>query len=253
MGTKLYKRVYVWEFPVRLFHWLNAAAILVLVVTGLFIGDPLALMENDEAYKTFVMGTVRYVHFVAAYVLLVVFLLRIYWGFVGNKYARWKNFLPFGKNKAKKLGHVIKHDILLVPEKKEDYYHELSIGHNPVASTAYLIFFVLLAVMVLTGFGLYSQNASWWLPKLFSWVPPLLGGDFGTRLVHHTTMWLIILFIIVHVYLVIYHDVVEARGEVSSMISGYKFARWERFRSFVRRKDKIRKILEEPVEEEMMS
>ncbi len=253
MGTKLYKRVYVWEVPVRVFHWLNALAIVVLAATGLFIGDPFALMSHKEAFESFFMGKIRFTHFLFGYILLVVFLLRIYWGFVGNKYARWKNFLPFGKKQTRKLSHVIKYDLLPLPNKDKHYYEELSVGHNPFASTIYLLFFIMLFVMIMTGFGLYSQNAGWWLPKMFAWVPPLFGGDFGTRLVHHVTMWLILLFVIVHVYMAVYHDVVEARGEISSMVSGFKFVRWERFRSFRKKANKIKEILDEPVEEEMLN
>lgn len=32
--TREYIRVYVWELPVRLFHWINALSILALAVTG---------------------------------------------------------------------------------------------------------------------------------------------------------------------------------------------------------------------------
>ena len=28
------QRVYVWQFPVRLYHWVNAAAVMALVATG---------------------------------------------------------------------------------------------------------------------------------------------------------------------------------------------------------------------------
>jgi Ni/Fe-hydrogenase 1 B-type cytochrome subunit len=36
-------------------------------------------------------------------------------------------------------------------------------------------------------------------------------------------MWFFILFAVVHVYLVFYHDYVEGRGEISSMGGGWKF------------------------------
>ena len=36
--------VYVYEAPVRLWHWINAIAILVLALTGFFIGRPLPTM-----------------------------------------------------------------------------------------------------------------------------------------------------------------------------------------------------------------
>lgn len=57
----------------------------------------------------------------------------------------------------------------------------------------------------------------------------VVGGDFALRQIHHITMWLFILFAIVHVYLVFYHDYVEGRGEVSSMTGGWKFIEEEAF------------------------
>ena len=36
-------------------------------------------------------------------------------------------------------------------------------------------------------------------------------------------MWFFILFAVIHVYLVFYHDYVEGRGEISSMGGGWKF------------------------------
>lgn len=41
-------RAYVWELPVRIYHWINAACVAVLVVTGLFIGRPLALQVGGR-------------------------------------------------------------------------------------------------------------------------------------------------------------------------------------------------------------
>jgi Ni/Fe-hydrogenase 1 B-type cytochrome subunit len=243
MPTKLYKRVYVWELPVRIFHWLNALAITVLIVTGFIIADPPALMSKKEAYETFMMGTVRFIHFTAAYVFAVVMLLRIYWAFVGNKYAHWKAFIPFSKKALHNISHVVKHDIFLLPEKSKDYYSGYSVGHNYMATTIYAVMFVMGLVMLFTGFGLLSDNATWWFPKMFGWVPEFLGGDFITRQIHHLTMWAFILFILVHVYLAVYHDVVEARGEISSMISGFKFVRVERFKWF-RKKKKLVEDLE---------
>jgi Ni/Fe-hydrogenase 1 B-type cytochrome subunit len=63
----------------------------------------------------------------------------------------------------------------------------------------------------------------WWFPQLFEWVPAMLGGDAFTRVIHHWAMWFFILFAVVHVYLVFYHDYVEGRGEISSMGGGWKF------------------------------
>jgi Ni/Fe-hydrogenase 1 B-type cytochrome subunit len=62
-----------------------------------------------------------------------------------------------------------------------------------------------------------------WLPKMFSWIVPILGGDLLTRQIHHIFMWVFIIFTIIHVYLVFYHDYIERRGITSSMIGGWKF------------------------------
>ncbi|NDK18681.1 MAG: Ni/Fe-hydrogenase, b-type cytochrome subunit, partial [Zetaproteobacteria bacterium] len=84
---------------------------------------------------------------------------------------------------------------------------------------------------IATGFGLYADSSSFWLPKLFNWVVPLLGGDFMTRTVHHITTWVFIFFALVHIYLVFYHDWLEGRGEVSSMFGGYKFVNNKRIKN----------------------
>jgi Ni/Fe-hydrogenase 1 B-type cytochrome subunit len=58
---------------------------------------------------------------------------------------------------------------------------------------------------------------------------PLFGGDSDLRQIHHITMWLFILFTIVHVHLVFYHDYLKGRGEISSMGGGWKFIEEEAF------------------------
>ena len=57
-----YRRVYVWELPVRIYHWVNAACVVVLIVTGFIIGRPFALTYSSEAYQQYWFGTVRFVH-----------------------------------------------------------------------------------------------------------------------------------------------------------------------------------------------
>lgn len=229
MKTQDYKRLYIWEGPVRIFHWINALCILTLTITGFLIADPPAIMSGEEASHRYWFGIVRFTHFVAAYLFVAVMILRIYWAFAGNRYAHWRNFLPFNKKGLKNMLHVLKHDILLIPEKKPGL-SSVNIGHNAVAGLSYLLMFLLALVMVFTGFGLFSDNASWWFPKMFAWVPAVLGGDFMARTIHHLSMWLIWFIVFVHVYLVLFHDWMESNGEVSSMISGFKFFKKERFK-----------------------
>ncbi|MEY4106008.1 MAG: hypothetical protein RL181_350 [Bacteroidota bacterium] len=226
MKGRTLRRVFVWELPVRIFHWLNTAAIVALCATGYLIGNPPALMSSAEASYRFLFGTVRFLHFAAAYIFVFNFLFRIYWGFVGNKYAQWRNFIPTSRRYFDEIRKVVQIDIFL----KRRTEH-LSVGHNALAGFMYFIVFIVSGIMAVTGFGLLSDMSSWWFPKLFAWVPAFMGGDFAVRDWHHSLMWFFVLFTIVHVYLVFYHDYVEGRGEISSMGGGWKFIEEEVFKA----------------------
>lgn len=229
METKNFKRVLVWELPVRIFHWVNVLCVLTLTLTGFLIANPPALLSNAEATNLHSFGIVRYIHFVASYIFFFNIILRVYWSFVGNQFAHWRAFWPFTKKNWENFRHVLKIDILLMNEKKRELKN-ISIGHNSVATMSYITLFFIALISIFTGFALYADTSSWWLPKLFSWVTPLLGGDFMVRTIHHIAMWGFILFTLVHVYLVFYHDWLEGRGEVSSMFGGYKFVSEERLK-----------------------
>ena len=224
-----FKRVYVWELPVRIFHWLNVLALIVLTVTGFLIADPPAILSSAEATNLHSFGIIRFLHFTAAYVFFFVMILRIYWAFAGNRFASWKAFWPFTRKTWNNFWHVMKIDVMLMNEKVEDVT-KISIGHNSVATISYIAMFFLALIQIFTGFALYADMSSWWLPKMFSWVIPFLGGDFTVRNIHHITMWAFIFFSMIHVYLVFYHDWLEGRGEVSSMFGGYKFVCDERIK-----------------------
>jgi Ni/Fe-hydrogenase 1 B-type cytochrome subunit len=211
-------RVYVWEIPVRFYHWINALSILVLCITGYLIGSPLAIEQGVEASFAYWFGTVRFIHFVAGYVILFNFLFSIYWGFAGNKYASWKNFIPYRKKQWKEIKQVIAVDVLQADNQPIE-----TIGHNAVAGLTYFLVFLAFAFQCVTGFGLYAAKSNAWFPSLFAWIVPLMGGDFAVRQWHHAIMWFFILFAIVHTYIVFYHDYVEGRGEISSMGGGWKF------------------------------
>ncbi len=224
-----YKRVYVWQIPVRFFHWINVLTLFTLAVTGFIIANPPALQLSAEASEIFYMGYVRLIHFSSAYIFTANLILRVYWAFVGNKYAHARNFLPTTKKQWKNVMHVFKVDILLMKD-KEDCLKNISIGHNAVAGLSYLGLFILLFFQMITGFAMLAPTSEWFLPKLFKWATALAGNESNLRYIHHIITWLVIIFSIIHMYLVFFHDYLEARGESSSMISGFKFARSERFK-----------------------
>ena len=125
--------------------------------------------------------------------------------------------------------YVLKVDIFLMRD-KEHKLSNVSIGHNYFAAFSYFIMFLLFIFQAITGLALLSATSAWWFPKMFHWIVPLLGGEIAVRYFHHIIIWVFLAFIVVHVYLVFYHDVIEARGEASTMISGFKFIRSERLK-----------------------
>ena len=216
------REVYVWQLPVRFYHWINALCIFMLCVTGYLIGNPLDAGGHLEASESYMFGVIRFGHFLFSFIFFFNFVYRLYWGFVGNKYARWNNFIPLKKRQWQEIWCVIKVDILQIKRKNIE-----STGHNSLASLTYFITFLFFMVQSFTGFGMYAAMSDSWFPKLFAWIVPLLGGDLMTRQIHHVLMWGFILFAVIHVYLVFYHDYIERRGVTSSMIGGWKFVEKE--------------------------
>jgi Ni/Fe-hydrogenase 1 B-type cytochrome subunit len=219
MQIRVMERVYVWELPVRLFHWFNALCIVILGGTGYLIGRPIAFQSASEASFGYWFGTLRFIHFATAYLLIFNFLFRIYWGFVGNRYAAWHNYMPLRREQWKEIMRVLRVDIML--GKAEPPLE--SAGHNSLAGLIYLLLFLVFLAQVATGFALYSAMSESWMGRLFAWVIPLFGSDLAVRQWHHLLMWFFPVFIIIHVYLVAYHDYVEGRGILSSMVGGWKF------------------------------
>ncbi|MGD0292632.1 MAG: Ni/Fe-hydrogenase, b-type cytochrome subunit [Terracidiphilus sp.] len=218
-----YRRIYVWEMPVRAYHWINAIALTALCITGFLIGHPIHVLFSPEAYQQYWFGWVRFIHFACAWVYIINFLARLYWGFVGNKYAKWNNFFPLKQWQRQEIVDVVKTDVLQTKMRGA-----ISTGHNALAGVIYFGTFLAFVCQAATGFALYAGMSTSWLPRMFVWVTPLLGGDANVRFWHHTFLWFFVTFIIIHIYLAFYHDYIEGRGTVSSIIGGWKFDRVEK-------------------------
>jgi Ni/Fe-hydrogenase 1 B-type cytochrome subunit len=72
------RRVFVFSISLRIFHWINALSITVLAITGLIIANPPALQQGHEASFGYWFGTLRFIHFAAAYVFTAGFAFRMY-------------------------------------------------------------------------------------------------------------------------------------------------------------------------------
>jgi len=204
-------RLYVWQAPVRVTHWVTAACIVTLSLTGGYIADPFLIPPGGN-----VMSTVRLIHIVTALVFLLSGIVRTWWLLAGNRFSRWSAFIPTTWFQATELFRQAGFYGFIRKELPK------VLGHNQLAATAYLALFGLLLVETVTGFALDGLVGAEPGHSLFGWLRELVGAQ-QLRLIHHLAMWAILAIALFHVYSCILVDHLEKNGLVSSIVSGYKF------------------------------
>jgi Ni/Fe-hydrogenase 1 B-type cytochrome subunit len=214
---RYFRRRYVWQWPIRVFHWVNAITVTVLFATGLYIAAP-QLAPSGEPWHHFVMGRVRQLHFACAYIFFINFMWRIYWFWMGNNYAR--SGFPFVWRREWWRDLV---------RQAQDYLRldrgHVHLGHNALGGLTYTLFVIALGwFQILTGFALYSQhNPGGFWDRILGWLIPAVGGAFQLTMWHHLSAWLFVFFTILHLYIVFYDGQQYKNGLVTSMVSGEKF------------------------------
>jgi Ni/Fe-hydrogenase 1 B-type cytochrome subunit len=217
--------VYVFEAPVRIWQWVMALCMVVLACTGYLIGTPLGSVSG-EASDNFLLGYIRFAHFASAYIFAVMFVMRVVWAFLGNRFARemflvpvsmfnptwWKGFISQGQH------------YLFLKSHAQPWQ-----GHNPIAAAAMFFMYTLGTVFMLcTGFALYGEGLgmnSWAYSMFSSWVLPMLGYSQNVHTLHHLGMWWLLVFTIVHIYMVIREDTMAGETIISTMINGWRVAK----------------------------
>jgi len=205
---------YVWEFPVRFTHWINFIGILILSVTGYYIADPFI---HATSTKQYIMGWIRLIHFITAYALVMSIIIRIYWALIGNSYSRFRTWFPFS-------GHIAKS----IPAELKFYFLASKtppnvVGHTAMGGLALFIVYLILIFEIISGFALYSVNHSGLIWTISGgWLVGVMQLQ-TIRLYHHLTMYLLLAFGILHVYIAWYSDRYERNGLMGSIFSGYKF------------------------------
>jgi Ni/Fe-hydrogenase 1 B-type cytochrome subunit len=209
-------RVYVWEIPVRLVHWVIFLTMIVLSITGYYLHNPFFVVRGQRAYT---LATMRFIHEVTAFVFTAAFVGRLYWFFAGNAYARWQAFVPLTRGQRRGVSAMLKYYLFLRWVAPDE------VGHNPLAALMYLLVYLLFLVQILTGFALYA-----WilrtppLSTLFGWLPQLLDIQY-LRETHYFLMFIFFAFTIHHVYSALLVSLEAANGLMGSIFSGHKFVR----------------------------
>jgi Ni/Fe-hydrogenase 1 B-type cytochrome subunit len=98
------------------------------------------------------------------------------------------------------------------------------VGHNPVAALAHFIFiFCGSTFMILTGLAMFGENRpGGFVETWFGWLIPLFGGSYNLHFVHHLVAWIFPFYLVIHLYAVFRHDIVDRTSVTSSIITGFK-------------------------------
>lgn len=115
----------VWDAFVRLAHWLLVIAFFVAFVTE---GEPLQP------------------HVIAGYVAGVILVLRVIWGFIGSRHARFSDFV---KAPGAVLTYTADHLRFRSPR---------FLGHSPAGGAMVVVIMVMLAATVISGLGTLAES-----------------------------------------------------------------------------------------------
>ncbi len=187
-------------FVFVLTHWINLLAMIFLTLSGFYIHFPI--------FQGF-MGVARGTHFFWMFVLLINLFVRIVLAFVVKDSSMpdgsdvgldVRNFVPQKANRGKFL-KTIGYYLFVVKYKPE-------MGkYNPLQKLAYILTIPLTLLAAYTGFCLWGPTSDWALFEVGTvWVADLFNAGGGgslmpVRILHYWTMWAILAFTFIHVYL----------------------------------------------------
>ena len=129
------KKILVWDWPVRLGHWLMVGGFIVAWLTG-----------DSETY--------RLVHVIAGATVFGVATFRLPWGFIGTRYARFVDFVR---------GPTAVREYFASLLKLEPAHHA---GHNPAGGWAIVLLLGLGILTGLAGWAIYNDLGGHWLEEL---------------------------------------------------------------------------------------
>jgi Ni/Fe-hydrogenase 1 B-type cytochrome subunit len=202
MSHKLTRLEHPW--PAVLMHWAHLLSFFALIATGL------AIHAHSDVIGT--TGMMRQVHFIAMYVFVLTTVVRLYWALFGAGSARLGGLV---RERDWKFFGLTWDDVKSTPSWIA-YYTFLRKTKPPVVKygslqkLTYAILFPLgILVMALSGFSMFAPTASGML-----WYTNMVGGLNAVRLIHYFTMWILIMFFMIHLYLVL----VEEPAQASTML-----------------------------------
>jgi len=225
-----YQKVKRMTLFMRINHWVVVFCMIAAIITGLYIGHPYyQTFIADPAVDKYVMAWNRWIHFISAIIFDVSSIVIAYLYFFSRFEKPYKKLIPNSKN-IKEFFEVVINLLTFNRVKRFDSSHQDSFH-----IVYFTIFHLLLVWMLLTGLQLYvhglgsglSSIGSWWpwlLHLVTDWTIPITGGTLmDVRVSHHITMYFIIVWIMFHIYYVVWRTIFWREGDISIVIGGYKF------------------------------
>ena len=210
-------RINIWSATLRFQHWANMALIVIMSMSGYYIMNPFFGPAAETGHDVgYLMGWVRLIHYVSAYLWLGLGFSRLVLSFTAkDRQLRWRSLWPLNSREdVKGLWGTIQYYLFL---KKEG---PLYLAHNPLQQFAYTGIYVMCLIQMLSGivlYGLYNQTNWFWVIVAY---PMHWMGVSTIRMIHALIMFVLWSFVIVHVYLATRADALERHGGVSSMVNG---------------------------------
>lgn len=136
---------YAWDRSVRVFHWLNALCVIGLIGVGtaLLYGKDLGVSDEGKIL-------LKTVHAYIGYVFVLNLAWRLVWGFIGNRYARWRAILPCSKGFRQALAGYL--------QGARAGHAPRYLGHNPLGRLMVSFMFALLITQATTGLVLAGTD-----------------------------------------------------------------------------------------------
>ncbi len=180
--------VKVHPLVVRVTHWINAFAILIMVASGwrIYNASPLFPFRfpNELTLGGWLAGALQW-HFAALWLLVLNGIVYVGYGILSGHFRR--KLFPL-------TPRAVLNDMLAALRGK--LAHDDLAVYNAAQRAAYLAIILCLAVLVLSGLAI-------WKPVQLQELAALMGGYEGARLVHFFAMALMVFIALVHIVMVI--------------------------------------------------
>lgn len=181
--------VRVWDLPTRAFHWLLAAAVIGLVITGKIGGNAL------EWHMRF------------GYTVMALLVFRVLWGLVGGHWSRFVNFIYAP-------GTVLRY---LRGQTRPDEH--LDVGHSPLG--AFSVFALLFFLAVQVGTGLVADDEIATQGPLNKFVSSATASS-ATHWHKDYGQLILIVLVLLHVAAIVFYRVKRGKKLVQTMVTGDK-------------------------------